>query len=482
MPDLPGECEKGKAVYLLSDMYYPGPYMEELLQEHGISGYAGLFVSCDLRKEKSDGSLYQWYLSYVGEGKKLHIGDNRRADVQRAAEYGIDTYHIYSAYELLAASAMQDILADTVSLQKRHILGLMVSKAFNDPFVLGHTGGRLHIRDARQVGFYFVGPLLTEFVVWLGQQMEKMKIRQMLFPSRDGYLVKKIYEIVMDGGVQTVYFRTSRRAASVAGIFDSSDIKRRGARKYNGTYGDWLKQRFGICMEDADPRGNTMMDSSDGEMMEQVLSDYEAAILQNAQEERERYLNYLDEKGILGGEKQAIFDFVAAGTVQHSLERILGRSLQGLYFATMNLPNDMYPEDTEHITAAYGNLTSYGSAASCGMQSGLGQHYLFLESVLVDGSESFSHIDCAGNLVFEKTDTQSGYDKVEKLQEAALEYAAEYRKYFTEPAAGGPEPELTDELFGMLFSGRCIVDRQVREIFKNDDIYDGIRTYRLWEE
>lgn len=467
---------EGRKVYLISDMYYPGAYLEKLLLRHGIQGYAGLFVSCDVKRSKQDGSLFQWYLANAGPGKKLHIGDNRRADIQQAQACGIETFQVYSAYEMLSASALQGMLAGAETLKKRCILGLVAARAFNDPFVLGPSRGRLPIRDASVIGHAFIGPLLTEFAVWLAQQAQELKLEKLLFPSRDGYLIQKLYETVTgkrDGGI---YFRTSRRAASVAGITGMADIKRIGERKYHGTCGEFLRQRYGTDMKAADPRREIEVSRMDGGCKEQMLADYETAILHNAQAEREQYLVYLRKQGIVPGAGQGLIDFVASGTVQYHLEKLLGCSLQGLYFATMNLPNGMYQLGTGQIAAAYGNLTSYGT------QGSIGKHYLFLESILGDGKASFSHIDREGNEVFEETEGVSSREAVEQLQKAAQAYTAEYTSLFAGIKAGVPELEFVDKLFGMLFTGRCLVERQVKEAFQNEDLYDGVDAYQPWEE
>lgn len=39
-----------------------------------------------------------------------------------------------------------------------------------------------------------------------------------------------------------------------------------------------------------------------------------------------------------------------------------------------------------------------------------------------------------------------------------------------------------DQLLGMLFTRRCIVDDDVKNIFYNDDIYDGVSVYSLWPD
>jgi len=466
----------GKAVYLISDMYYPKAYLEKLLNDNGIVGYRDIFVSCDIKMEKSDGSLFRWFIEKAGHGRKLHIGDNRRSDVQKAMEAGMDAYHIYSGYELLMASSMQEVLADVKTLQQRCMLGLIVSRLFENPFALHSSRGYVCIENISQVGYCFVAPILTEFVRWFLCRVKELDVSQILFPSRDGYLMQKLYQMMSNHDMESVYFRTSRRAVSVAGIRDTQDVQRVAARGYQGTHRAYVKSRFGVDMDLSDERGNEPVKSVQDEYTKKVIEDYETAILQRAQMERSGYLSYLDGLGILKQEKQVLFDFVAGGTVQYNLEKLLQRNLTGLYFATMNLPNSMYGEDTDRILSAYGNIRSYGT------QNMLGKYYLFLETILIDDKETFSHIDEDGIERFVEESAKSNREKIRQLQEAVLAYAEEYSRYFGNTDKWEYELDFADRLFGTLFSKQCKVDEQVKAVFQNDDVYDGIKTYRLWND
>lgn len=470
---------EGKDVYLLSDMYYPKKYLEELLLKNGITGYKELLVSCDLKKRKSDGSMYQWFLLHVENGKKLHIGDNRRVDIEKAEEYGIDTYQIYSAYELLMASTLQDILVNIDTIQKRCILGLIISKLFNDPFILCSSKGYLCISDIQKVGYCFIAPILMEFMKWFLMKIKEYKIEQVLFPSRDGYLMKKIYDLIkVQDKEEAIYFRTSRRAVCVAAIKNESDIQRIASRKYYGTYAKYLKSRFGIEMRENDLYKEIVMKEMNDKITQEVLKSYEKDILENAEIERKEYLKYLDRGGILVNKKQALFDFIAGGTVQYNLIKLLGHDVLGIYFATMNLPNDLYKEDTKEIITSYGNIQSYG------FLNNLGKYYLFIEAVLVDERGSFSHIDSEGKEVFVKwKGTKDNYDKIKLLQNGVLEYVKEYQQYFSYIGIEKQELDFVDMLLGMFFSERCVVKEEIKQAFWNDDSYDGITTLpngNLW--
>ncbi len=158
--------KNGKEVFLLSDMYYSKKELTELLATVGIRGFSDLIVSCDYYCGKEDGGLYEVLKEIVGHENILHIGDNRISDGEKAQEHNIDSFLIYSGYDLWMTSAMQNTLVDVKDLEKRCILGVLVQELCNNPFAL-HTGrGRLLVDSLSVLGFGFIAPLFGECMFW----------------------------------------------------------------------------------------------------------------------------------------------------------------------------------------------------------------------------------------------------------------------------------------------------------------------------
>lgn len=487
-----------KEVYLLSDMYYSSKQLEQILKPLGITGYKGILVSCEQRAEKSTGALYDVFLKLVGNTKCLHIGDNRRCDLEKAAEKGIRACHIFSGYELLLHSRFQALLDHAITLEQRMMLGLFTAEAFNSPFRLASGKGIFAVADCRETGYLFFGPVIAEIVRWLKACSEENGVEQLLFPSRDGYLIKEVFDMLSGttgNDIQReVYFRTSRRAVTVAALVDRKDLEFILSRPFKGTYGELLFYRFGILLKDDEKQKNRQVDYGNIEELSKYIRQYETEIYDNAKNERSAYLKYLNSLGLINGKKQGIFDFVAGGTVQYFLEKILDKSMVGMYAATMNLPNSMYK--TEEIQSAYGNIRSYGTDCN------LGKYYMYLEPVLTDGMATFNHVDRDGQFVFEKEDA-ADKEGIRQIQNGILQFAADYYKlidYYTYPdearqdgtlkpqdnqmhgkkdLPGGCELIMPDKILGMLFTN-CIVNEKIKKVFDNDDLYDGITSYNAW--
>jgi FMN phosphatase YigB (HAD superfamily) len=465
----------GKTVYVISDMYYTEAQLRMLLAHCGIKGDFPILVSCEHHASKEAGTLFPLFTGLFENSavpvrhRFLHIGDNRLADKAMAEAAGIDSFIVMSAYELLTASSIQQLLSETGDSEYNKILGFYISTAFNDPFALSRTKGCVVIESLFDIGRYCIAPLLFEYMFWLKNRLIESKIEQMIFSSRDGYVPCMLYRIMRKEFPELpepVYLKTSRRAVTVAAIKNTSDILRLAERPFRGTIGDFFVQRYGIEIEENDaPLEWQFCDD-----LVVLLEKYSSVILQNAVLERRSYMDYLKQMNIISSCKKGFFDFVAGGTVQYYLEKLLGERLQGYYFATMNLPNPMYRMDD--IDAAYGNITSYGS------NHPFARYYLMLESILTDPDSTFVKIDEYGNFVFTEN-INTIYDQIKPVHDGVLYYfnerfALEYRDMINKnPSLRGAE-----KLFGVLFDETCKIPDKLKAVFKNDDIYDGQRLYQ----
>lgn len=85
------ECLKRKKVILVSDMYFQGDRITEILRKCDISGYEKLYVSCDLSATKRSGKLFKEVLSdlNISSESLIHIGNDYMADYVCAKRCGI---------------------------------------------------------------------------------------------------------------------------------------------------------------------------------------------------------------------------------------------------------------------------------------------------------------------------------------------------------------------------------------------------------
>ena len=82
-----------KKIIIASDMYLPRNIIEKILYKVGYSGYQKLYVSSELFKKKSTGSMYE-LIKADNKGRIIHIGDSYKADFLMAKKHGIGAYII----------------------------------------------------------------------------------------------------------------------------------------------------------------------------------------------------------------------------------------------------------------------------------------------------------------------------------------------------------------------------------------------------
>ena len=393
--------ELEKPVYLISDMYFPGTVLEQFLQNAGIVGYSKLFVSCEYGKEKRNG-LFDIYKEETKGSNNLHIGDDPEADIDAAREAGVDA--------LLFASE--------------------------------HC-----VMDQVEFGYKFLGPVLTAFSYWILERALENNIGLLFFISRDGFVVKKIYDMIArkESCPRSEYLLTSRSASVLSYIRTRSDIEFAVSLPFSGSRSELLKKRFGLAEDEIEGR-EADIDSEDW------LDHFEREILLHAAQAEKNYSTYLsgvkrsDDKGC------AIVDFVSSGTNQLCLERLLGTRLLGLYFEAVN--------DGRALKNA---LEIKGFREERG--SGNGFEYFYVEPLIKEAVPSLMGFDGCGSPVYSK-EAISPEDKemILKVQEGILKYASEY----FEMIGDSPDSAFVEEALDRLrYVNGSSVQIAVRDVFTN---------------
>ena len=451
----------GKQVYLTSDMYLSKREMEQLLARKGIFGYDGLLISCEEKLEKSDGRLYKVLLAEAVGKSLLHIGDNRYSDIDMANRMGIDTWQIWSAYDLFMASTVHNLLSgETAGLGMRLSLGQLSARLFADPFALHETRGRLSLTTLEGIAC-FLGPWVLAFMQWASEQVICHQIEQFIFPSRDGFLFYRIAKQMQRHGafpgVEICYIKASRRAYAVASVLTVEDLRKTLAYLPQfPTNEELLKGCFRLVPESEDKRLRERPDWA-GQTFA-CLERYATQILEESAWERNNLQKYLYSQSLTNPKNAAIFDFVAKGTVQYYLEKQLKRQLLGLYCATMSHPNELFP-GSGHVLSAFGNITPYGG------DSILSRVYLSLEALLVDGDGTLEYFDEAGQPVIQSTRDFS-YRQQLSIQESIIGFVEQYLCLWEETPI---KPQETEIFLNVLFSESCIIDEAIAGAFVHDD-------------
>lgn len=398
---------KGKKVSIISDMYLPASIIESILQDMGIKGYEKLYISCDYGRGKGSG-IFQTYLQDMGNVKCLHIGDHYNADVLAPKKYGIDSYEIKSALELLKISSLRRLLICSRGISNRVALGLILSELFNDPFMLCHTGGFVPVKRQDLLARLFVAPAALVYMQNLAGILQSGDYEAILFSARDGYLFKKIYDayFLQEYHVPAIYFLISRKLSLTATLDSEQDILEL-CRWFPSERS--LKQFINELLNEKD----FFSDDKNFTDREEYLLSIGEKLKQYSSAMQKNYKKYTDKLHIDWNKRYLFCDLNSGGTAHSALCRIFSRYLEGFYFCRRQGGRG----EGLQVISVYDERKGQSFSHAIGL----------LETILTAPTPSVRAIDETGNPVYGKEKRgRREMEFVETAQEAVMEYVRQY--------------------------------------------------------
>ena len=204
----------GKHVVLVTDMYLDRDTIERLLKKNDIYGYEKLYISCEERKLKYNGSLFEDVLLDTGQKPEnfIHVGDTWSADVEGSKKAGIDSIFFPKAIEIFE-NKIQNIetnrcsdIGSTVCGERlnyglveqniafRCMKALVANKYFDNPYRTFHDKSDFNA-DPFFIGYYLIGMHMMAINKWIRNEVEGKEKRRILFLARDGYLPMKTFSL-----------------------------------------------------------------------------------------------------------------------------------------------------------------------------------------------------------------------------------------------------------------------------------------------
>lgn len=307
----------GKKIYLVSDMYIPQRILTVWLRELGIVDYDGIFVSCEYHKPKVNG-LYNVFKTAVNGDKFLHIGDNPVYDGIYAEKSGIRSYVIKSSLELLELTKIIPYKQFLNELQNRLIIGLVISKLFNNPFCMDESN-YLTVDSLGELVFCAAAPMIACFVQWLTTIASQKKYANILLPARDGFLIERMLKHMekLNGRLcyRYIYLYASRVSYSVIEMQNYEQFVQTIRRPGNVSLAECIEERYGLKFEE--------------ERQAEFFEKHKRSLLDTAFQLKKQYLRYFEKLHIEG--HTAFLDFVSSGTCLSLLQDIWGHKADGLF-------------------------------------------------------------------------------------------------------------------------------------------------------
>lgn len=343
--------ENGNRVIIISDFYAGKAYISDILRFIGIHNLiSNIYVSSDLNKRKSSGTLYEYVLKQleISSDKLIMCGDNPVSDISIPKRMGISS--VLRAYQNPHKCYDKDEL-------KRLYRKELFSKPDESP-LSGYAGELI----------YFISELYKELV--------KGKNKQVFFCSREGQLMKTIFDLYQnlvfgDTYINSHYFFVSRRALLLPSL-RSLEVEKfeRIFRQFKQLKVSDFFSSIGIKMDEAEQLYENLpinpfdfITSSDNDLiMKKVRSSemFKKIYDRNREYQKKCFLSYVTDCGInLDNDVIILADIGWKGTIQDCIVDILPSTCKvvGYYlglrtseFKTDNLNNKYGILFSEHPT------------------------------------------------------------------------------------------------------------------------------------
>ena len=202
--------QQGERIVLISDMYLSCESIRKmLLKADAVFAGIPLYVSSEYKKRKTTGNLYR----LVHETERIqyedwvHIGDNIHQDIEIPYCLGINA----EWNEKKELTNLEKRLLDRYGNDSR--LQVMIGTAVR--------ADKKNGKSAYHIGCRYAGPVLYCYAEWIAAQAVKKKIKRLYFIARDGYLIKRIVDIILKQrkiAIDTRYIYGSRKSWRMASL------------------------------------------------------------------------------------------------------------------------------------------------------------------------------------------------------------------------------------------------------------------------
>ena len=236
--------EAKKKVILTSDIYLPKKFIEKLAKKNGYE-FDELYVSSELLKTKANGSLFEYIIEQEKTKNIVHIGDNYISDLTKPQEYGLQSFQLFKAIDVMMGYTEKNV-GNCGKLYKKfmafnydHIpyeenygvrcsLAIAANYYFDNPFRSFNSYSDFN-GDPYFIGFYALGMQNLALCNWLLNDAKINNIDSISFMARDGYLPYKsalTFQKYIDkyNNIKLNYIYVSRKSLMPLLLRDKSGI------------------------------------------------------------------------------------------------------------------------------------------------------------------------------------------------------------------------------------------------------------------
>ena len=199
----------GKKIIIVSDMYLPKEVIEKILIKNNYTNYYKLYLSSDLMLTKASANLYKYIINdlRVKPSTIMHLGDNYHSDFENPRLYGIDAFFIEKIINIFLKN---NIRAEKLLHENENNIGVSIMLGLSALSCFNKNDKNKENNYRRNFRFIYGGPAVFSYMNWLKKQIIKENIKEVLFVARDGYSLKKVFDIIKPEYIKTHYIYAPR--------------------------------------------------------------------------------------------------------------------------------------------------------------------------------------------------------------------------------------------------------------------------------
>lgn len=270
--------KQNKKIVITSDMYLPTEFIADVLKINGYDKIDKIYVSGDCNKTKGSGTLFKQILHdfKCKPNKVLHIGDNQQSDINVPQSLGIKTYYVkkYMDYFNQWGGNLKyvNFFNEQPDIERSIIVSSIARHQMNPK-----------IPYWQDIGYCLGGPLALGYVQKIIKEVKFNNIDCLLFVSRDGYLLQKVYNKLATSPVENHYVYAPRIL----------DLK---------CFGDYkeLSPYFKVLIAILAKQFPQLKKYKDEFAQKQFIKTHNKEISAYYRKEQEEYKAYLDKINIIG--------------------------------------------------------------------------------------------------------------------------------------------------------------------------------------
>lgn len=440
--------KNGKRVVALSDTYFDKDFIKTILDKYSIN-FDEIYLSSEFNQTKEKGGLFEVLKEKEGL-KVIHIGDNYKVDYEMAIKKNINSIHLVSSPEHVKDSIVSYKFSKGLlgSLSD----GLIIRKISEFPAVSSNSG--YSSGSVYKFGYSVVSELFYKFALFIISDAVEKGINKLYFLARDGEIVKKVVDIILDRfnikHIRTFYLLASRRSVRVAAIKQSEDvfnevdliIDELNRNNYKSDLFKYLEIRLGLRVsfwQEQVISGDLDLDKAlkDFNYLASYLKSNFVVemVVDNAAKERNNYLRYGAENELNNvHESCGIVDIGHNASLQKALVDLFGlRSTKGYYFSTYSgIDDNLNKLSGHHVGVGY-----YRDRISVDKRSDFYIKYaLVIETLFLNDKGSFICFESNGEeLIPNYQDVSFENHRVNfsrELHKGIIDYAKDFSDKITE--------------------------------------------------